>query len=298
MKRVVRHNAFQAQPSGFSGPPSMGAAARPGFHTGGSLSICQPYAQQKMTNLLPVDWDLDLQRPLHDYPVIVELDMQGLPFEIDYDAAHWFSDAVEAALEYERTFDDFESSLDTATTEEDLPESMIAALFYLSGARPERALYNLRDWLREQPDPEKAYTRLREEGISDELLATVSQQFRYTEDVPSGRVVAIHYVRPVFDYLFPHYEDPEYEHDEIIDRIEGRGYDTVSLENVYEFQEVMTVVRHIRIPRLWNESRKRLEFHGTSLGNLLLAAPELREMLPSPPPPFEPAALFGGRGGD
>lgn len=68
-----------------------------------------------------------------------------------------------------------------------------------------------------------------------------------------GRAVAVRYVRPVFNCLFPHYCGPEYEHDGIINRIEGRGYDAASLENAYQRSEILTAARTIRNFKLRSE---------------------------------------------
>lgn len=287
LNRTSATNPFLAQPTAHRGLVMAGVLTHPGFHTGSSLSICQPYAQAKVLDYLPDTWGKELQRHvMRDYPVIVELDMHGLPFEIDYDAANWFNDAVQAAISESEDYDDLYSYLDFAATEEEMPETMIEALFYLSGAKPDRAVYNLRDWLQNQKDPYEAFARVKKDGIPDDLLAQVSGQFRYTQDVPTGRIVAVNYIRPVFDYLFPHYDDPEWHFDKVIERIESLGYDTVTLENVYDGSEVLTVAHRIGMTKLWREADQRIEFHGTSLSNLLAAAPELEGLLPTPPPPF------------
>jgi hypothetical protein len=281
-------NPFLAQPTKHCGPAMSGVVTHPGFHTGASMSICQPYAQVKVDEFVPDSWGKELKtHVMRDYPVIVELNMQGLPFTIDYDAARWFNGAVQAAIEESEDFDALENYLDYAETEEETPSSMIEALFYLSGAKPDRAVYNLRDWLRERADPMEAFVKIKKDGIPDELLAQVSGQFRYTQDVPTGRIVAVHYIRPVFNYLFPHYDDQDYHHDKIIERIEAAGYDTVSLENVYDDIEVLTIVKSIDMSQsLFPVENQHIEFHGTSWRNLLSAAPELASILPNPPLPY------------
>jgi hypothetical protein len=265
-----------------------GVVTHPGFHTGVSMSVCQPYAQAKVDVFAPDSWGKELKRHvMRDYPVILELDMQGLPFEPDYDAARWFNDAIQQAISESDDFDALDSHLDFAATEEEQPGSMLEALFYLSGANPDRAVYSLRDWLQQHPDPDAAFAKIKKDGLPDELLAQVSGQFRYTEDVPTGRIVAVHYVQPVFNYLFPHYEDADYHHDKIIERIEAAGYGTVSLADVYDSHEVLTVVRTVDVsPKLFPVENQRIEFHGTSWRNLMAAAPELVDVLPLPPKPF------------
>ncbi len=286
--RGVKGNPLLAQPTKHYGPAMSGVITHPGFHTGSTLSICQPYAQAKVDEFVPDSWGKELQtHVMRDYPVILELDMQGIPFTIDYDAAGWFNDAVKQAIEESEDYDALENYLDFSEPEEDRPENMIQALFYLSGAMPSRAVYSLRDWLQSQSDPYEAFAQIKAKGLPDELLAKVSGQFRYTQDVPSGRIVTVNYIRPVFNYLFPHYDDPNWHHDKIIDRIEGLGYDVVTLANVYEGSEVLTVAKSVNVgPRLFPVEDQRLEFHGTSWRNLMSAAPELKDILPLPPKPF------------
>jgi len=286
--RPVAKNALLAKPTKHYGPAMSGVATHPGFHTGSSMSICQPYAQAKVSDFAPDSWGKELQRHvMRDYPVILELDMQGLPSEPDYDAANWFNDAVQQAISESDDFDALDNHLDFAATEEEQPSSMLEALFYLSGANPDRAVYGLRDWLQRQPDPDAAFAKIKKDGLPDELLAQVSGQFRYTEDVPTGRIVAVHYVQPVFNYLFPHYEDADYHHDKIIERIEAAGYGTVSLADVYDSHEVLTVVKSFDVsPKLFPVKDQRIEFHGTSWRNLMAAAPQLADVLPLPPKPF------------
>ena len=286
--REPARNPFLARPTKHYGSGTVGVATHPGFHTGSSMGVCQPYAQAKVEEFVPDSWGKELQtHTMRDYPVIIELDMQGLPFTIDYDAANWFGDAVKRAIEESEDFDALDSHFDFGDSEEEMPSSMIEALFYLSGAQPHRAVYNLRDWLLQQQDPYESFAKIKKEGLPDELLAHVSGQFRYTQDVPSGRVVTVHYIRPVFNYLFPHYDDPDWHHDKIIDRIEAAGYDVVTLENVYDNSEVLNVVKSIDVSqKLFPAENQRIEFHGTSLRNLLSAAPELKDILPLPPKPF------------
>jgi hypothetical protein len=286
--RPVAKNAFLAKPTKHYGPAMSGVATHPGFHTGSNMSICQPYAQAKVGDFTPDSWGKELQRHvMRDYPVIIELDMQGVPFTLDYDAARWFNDAVQQAISESDDFDSLDNHLEMSSSEEELPSSMLEALFYLSGAKPDRAVYSLRNWLQDQPDPEEAFAKIKKDGLPDELLAQVSGQFRYTQDVPTGRIVAVHYILPVFNYLFPHYEDPDWHHDKIIERIEAAGYDTVSLANVYDDSEVLTVAKSFDVsPKLFPVENQRIEFHGTSWKNLLSAAPELVDVLPLPPKPF------------
>lgn len=286
--RPVAKNALMAKPDKYHGMTMSGVVTHPGFHTGSSMTVCQPYAQAKVSELLPNSWGRELQRHvMRDYPVILELDMQGMPFTIDFDAANWFNDAVQKAISESEDFDSLVSYLDFKDTEEELPDTMLEALFYLSGANPDRAVYSLRNWLQDQPDPEEAFARIKRDGLPDELLAKVSGQFRYVDDVPSGRIVTVHYIRPVFDNLFPHYEDPDWHHDKIIERIEALGYDTVTKENIYNGSEVLSVVQTVDVgPKLFPVENQRIEFHGTSWLNLLSAAPELADVLPLPPKPF------------
>ena len=282
-------NPFRAKPEGFHGPVTRGVEEFPGFHTACNMVIAQPYAQLKVSESLPSSVD-DLETPINDYPVIIELDMAGIEAEIDYDAAHWFSDAVQVWLSVNDNFDDFESALegDSPAPELETPDSMIGALFYLSGQSPDMAAFRLRDWLREQKDPDAAFQNLKENGIPKSLLADVSCQYRYVEDVPAGRIVAVHYIKPVFDRLLPHYEDEDYDEEEA-QRIEEAGYDVVDLSNVYDDNKVMTIVATIDLSsNLFQAGDPRIEFHGTSYRNLLLAAPWLKDQLPEPPWPYSP----------
>jgi hypothetical protein len=285
-------NAFEAQPSSYRGAPTRGVATHPGFHTASEMIISQPYAQMKISNEIPTDWsEEELSKPIHDYPVIVELDMHGLPFVPDWDAMTWFQDAVDAMLEHCEDYDDFDSWVESPEEGEEMPDTVVEGLFHLTNQTPGMALYLLRDWILEQEDHEAAFQKIKKEGVPDELLAKSARQFRYLKDVPTGRIIAVHYIKPVFDHLFPSWDSLEYEergYNKITDRIEAAGYDTINESHVLEGMEVLDIVESVDLrPQLWEAPDRRIEYHGTSLRNLLSAAPHLKDQLPTPPAPFK-----------
>jgi hypothetical protein len=295
MMRRRRHNPFYAKPAQFHGGVTRGVETHPGFHTACDMIITQPYAQMKVLEYLPSSIE-NLNDPIPDYPVILELDMHGLDFVPDYDALHWFNDAVNGIIEHIKSFDELESHIEYGDGDEyEKPEAMIEGLFYLSGQQPSSAIYRLRDWLKEQDDPEEAFVKLKQTGVPGELLAKVSCQYRYLNDVPSGRVQRVHYVCPVFDRLFPHYEDNEWEEeglDEQLELIEAAGYDVVTMGNIVDDQQVLKIVSSFDVGyQLFKAKSARIEFHGTSLRNLLSAAPELAGVLRWPPKPFSVDAV-------
>ncbi len=287
MRRRSR-NAFQAKPKSFHGQATRGVQSHPGFHTACEMKIAQPYAMMKVESEIATDWtEPEIYKELNDYPVIIELDMQGLSFEPDFDALTWFKEAIEFFVQSSKDFDEFSESLEFMEEDVDIPETMVESLFYLSGQSQTTAIVRFNSWLERQPDPEAAFIKVKREGCPDELLAEVSCQFRYTEDVPSDRILAVHYVQPVFNHVFPHYDDPEWEeggYEHITERIEGAGYDVVAKEHIYDDMEVLTEVETTRLREA--PPGARIEYHGTSLKNLLSAAPELQNVLPRPPAPF------------
>lgn len=314
----MRRNAFAARPKKFRGRGMHGVITHPGFHTTDAFGVACTYAHAKVDDLLPgvnqmggiLSRKKPWRYPIHDYPVVVSLVMNGLQRLPDYDAHNYWAGPVEDTLrDFEqwgkgRTFEDFVDYVDRSEFEsQDSPDDIADALCQILDAYPsEHAGYRIRDFLEAQPDPDRALLAVLREPANPVLLMHVCQQYRYLEDVHERRICAVDYMRPFFRHLLPYYEDPEWEEDRWEEKkaaIERAGYATVSLGNVYDSQDPVAHVRVYEVPpesimpgqeqelMPWGSYEPRVEYHGTSYVNLVSAAPKLARRLPRPPPPYE-----------
>lgn len=314
----MRKNVFAAKPAKFAGRQMMGVISHPGFHTTDRYGVACNYANAKVDQHTPSEWTATLKRgwhyPMSDYPVVVSLVMNGLERLPDYDAFEFWAPAVQTTFEeFEQygngedvdAFADFVEGRDTFTNEEASPSSAVDALsLILDGSTNEQVGRRILDWITDQPDPEGALRFATNNPDDPAFLMHITQQFRYLEDVDERRICGVDYMRPFFDHLLPHYDDPEWEEQRWEDRearIVAAGYATVTLADVYDSHDptvVKTVYEvppeSIRTPDSgqlhfgdWHTPKPRVEYHGTSYLNFRAAAPGLASHLPPPPPPYE-----------
>ncbi len=149
----------------------------------------------------------------------------------------------------------------------------------------------------------------------DNLLIDVYRQAVYWNDIPNARLLSVQYMHPFYDKVVE--EDPSTDDhgdsDEGISSaawLEARAEEGYTLlndndDNVPAEFETAWQVKHGDVPLLdhaglapgaWDDgpmSRanrglvdSRIEYHGTSLSNLLSACPHLYDVLPEPPVPF------------
>lgn len=296
--RNPRRNVLLARPDGkHHGPVAGGVRPYPGFHTSWDRDVAAPYAQMKGVD--EVDRADDCEEcddppcpacveawSIPDYPVVIGVDMQGLEPLPDYDAIHLSMDALRItareALEHEDPIQWLQSlpSLDR----EELPDSTMGILFERfasSVADPGPSLAGVLEDLTE----EEALRQLRvvAEGQKPEveqIAMRVVGQFRYTQDVADGRVVSVALMRPFWP------EGLVRDDDELADSIADAGWDPITTDAADTFSPDFNVV--------WSREpadNSRVEYHGTSWRNLLLAMPWLKDEIRQPPKPFRPETI-------
>lgn len=294
-----RRNEFLASPREFHGGATMGVRTHPGFHTAAVPETTYAYAQQKVVPVgIPPGW-LDPQDvadvagiTLSDYPVVVALDMQGMKRHVDYDAVHFvrpvIRDVAKSVVESspEDPIGDLELSCWEGTEYWDSRELEVLGWLYRIGSSVvENPSCSLLSYVEEQSDPGQFMRDLADGTLPDEALAEITGQFRYTDDVPTSRVVVVEYMAPYFPLVFD-YEGQDEETEQLAVQAEAAGWSILDWNDATQdsLQPEMTTVYERKPPK-----SARIEYHGTSYRNLILAAPELG--LPTPPPPFDPTSL-------
>jgi hypothetical protein len=296
---ATRRNAFLAEPVEHHGPVAGGTRPYPGFHTAEDMDTTAPYAQMKAVDEVDVpacdvceDDGCDecaREITIPDYPVIVGVDMNGLDPEPDYDAIVLAMDALRIAageaLDESRMGGDPMRWLDTIDSESrDYPGRVDEALFERFAhcvAQPAMCLMRIM----EGQEPEEVDRRLEaivEGGEEAERLAmNLIGQFRYTQDVGTDRIVSVHYMKPFWPHeVFDGFED------DMQEALVEAGWDTVCKDDIDAFDPSYALAYERVAP-----AGARVEYHGTSYRNLLLAAPELVKSLPQPPKPYAPEGV-------
>lgn len=302
---MTRKNPFHAFAK-FKGRAARLRAWEGGFHTALKRDLVIPYAQMK--------WDNDPD----DMPVILTFDMQGLTRFTDIDvrrAADMFFEHcllhryypvedgnAEQILEYLQV--DMEEINPPGAS---LPgDDALNSMWRLSGSPSvgENALGLAVSWIgnsilrlehlydigKRLAKDERAKLSLAEE----EMLITAFGQCRYMADIPDARLIKVEYMAPFFAQVI----DPDGgDDDDTIKEAEEAGYAFVEVDRS-ELDEYRTkawerkrselplieaTVGRSRTSRSWEQ--QRIEYHGTSLKNLLKAAPWLVDVLPDPPSP-------------
>jgi hypothetical protein len=222
---------------------------------------------------------------LRDYPVVVALDMSGLKRLPDYDAVVLAKDSLQTvAKEILASDEDPFRWLETVDAAE-FPEvsDVRGAIFANFASCVGDAGLCLQSILERLPEDEwqGALTKIAELRPGwQEFAMEVVGQYRYEEDVPSSRLVSVHYVKPFWPYSI--LSDDEEELDEALT---DAGWDVVS--------EIDLESLDPKYREVWSRPKPDeagVEWHGTSWRNLLLAAPELADKLLPPPLPYEAKA--------
>lgn len=296
-QRDALKNPFLRKPEGkHHGPVAGGVHPYPGFHTASDMDVTAPYAQMKGVDEVDAPDDeceecegdgcpecVSLYST-PDYPVVIGVDMQGLKPEPDYDAIHLSLDALRVvAGEALGSGEDPLQWLDSieGLDPDEPPDSVEGMLFHRFTTcvmDPGRCLLSV---LEDLP-PEEVEQSLKEivkGGKKAKRLAMkVVGQFRYTQDVPDDRLVSVAYMKP----FWPHGVLDVDESEEMVEALVAAGWDPITRDDADTFDpEFKTVWKARKGPGA------RVEYHGTSYRNLLLAAPWLAAELPVPPAPFK-----------
>ena len=271
----------------------MGVSTHPGFHTAVNEETTYAYAQQKVVpaearDLFSLGED-PAEALLDDYPVVVTLDMSGLQQHVDYDAVHFVQPRLwdlakiivaQAAIDGAEILDTLDEYVEYGEETKDVSDDVVHYLYEYGSSVVENPAGSLLEFAMEQTDPNEFLTRLAERKLSDEALADITGQYRYLDDVPTSRILAVHYLKP----WWPAILDCELEESdaELASRLDEAGWNVLSMDivlsdDLYVDSEVVYRVS----PR---PCCVRVEYHGTSYQNLRDAAPELD--LPVPPAPF------------
>lgn len=291
-----RRNALMAFPEGrHHGPVAGGVRPYPGFHTSWDRDVAAPYAQMKAVDEVEREECGECDDPpcptcvsewsIPDYPVVIGVDMQGLEPLPDYDAIHLSMDALRIAAQEALHVGapiHWLQNLEPLQPDE-LPDSTMGLLFARFASSVTDPGQSLAGVLEDLPDDE-ALRQLRAvaEGQTPEaerIAMRVVGQFRYTQDVPDGRVVSVAFMRPFWP------EGVVRDDEELVEAIAEAGWDPITWDDADTFSPDFDVV--------WRREEApgaRIEYHGTSWRNLLLALPWLQSEIQPPPAPYAPEA--------
>ncbi|MCH9802153.1 MAG: hypothetical protein K0U62_11585 [Actinomycetia bacterium] len=268
-------NPFLARPESYRGGTSIGVEEYPGFHTAGDREIALAYAYAKTPPPPTVREG--------DFPVLIGLDMRGYERLLDYDAVISLLPVVQTMLEEAPTLDDWYEILEIsyAEAEVDFPPSAAAHAFQVAlshiieggGIDPDsfadtREYTTFRDDILNLPGNNFQGAEKHLSPFTRKVLMGAVQQYRYLDDVPEERVVSVEILQPMWDEIL------RFDEDEKVDLLDDLGWNLTHEDDVAEFSVPIKVLVDFEWPR---NPGARIEYHGTSLYNLLAAAPGLRE---------------------
>lgn len=282
---TYRRNDFQSKPKQFRGSPTMGVYRYPGFHTAASMVTTFAYAQIKA-----IGHEADVSDPfVDDYPVIVELDMNGLAQLPDYDAidlaypviVFLAKQVIRESEESGKSAIDILYEYAEFGEQQELPpiEETIQLLFTVGASAVNDPIHALLNVAREKPNPDDFILRASKKKMTDAELMEVVGQYRYDQDVSSERIIKVYYLKP----WWPEFIDWEEDEDEVAEELESIGWIVLGTDDAYSNDERAEEFL------VWNRKTpksSRLEYHGTSYKNLLSAASHLKQELPEPPSPY------------
>jgi len=264
-----RRNEFYAKPESHRGGVSIGVAEYPGFHTSSDPDTALAYAYAKT----PPEEET--------FPVVVGLDMQGYERLLDYDTVMSVLPVVRDMLSQAPSLDDWYEMMEFHSPDYNPPESAGGFAFQVtlgaimeSGAidpevfEDETEYQVFRDDILEIPpgalgkQGAEAYLS----PLTREILMDAVQQYRYLDNIPEARIVSVTLIQPMWPDII------EFDDEQKGEDLEELGWNYVHWDDVGMF----SVPRADLVRMEWARPRgARIEFHGTSLPNLLNAAPDL-----------------------
>lgn len=285
MKRY-RRNVFLARPTKSVGPITHGVAKFPGFHTASDKDTTYAYAQIKAVpehiDHEPDDSLRDIT--LDDYPVVIAFDMSGMNAKTDYDAVETVRPLlVDVATQVvggsEPPIDQLLEYVESGDNgDRDTPTDAYQWLFEYGSPvvlEPSSALLLCAE---SHDHPNDFIYALADGSLPDDALAEITGQFRYTEDVPAKRVVEAWYVQPWWPKILETYDDDQME---LAEQLEALNWSVIAKDDVYSHQ---LEVKEASVYKRGALKSARIEYHGTSYRNLVMAAPDID--WPKPPHPF------------
>ena len=313
-----RRNPFLAKPQYF-GQSARLKSWEGGFHTTSDFNFAVPYAQLKWNSspfgsedapvILEIDMtgframaDIDARRAcIH----VVTNSVDGVKRDVD-SVDKLPLDELFGAWSYDAEFNQSEPDY---TPERG--DSVQNALFVLASASSHWASIRVaQETITTIEDFTlflSIFLKLRQNenaALSEEedaFLISVFNQSVYWNDISDDRLLAVYYMQPYFGAVVREDElEEDFEEDEeygagttVIDYL-NHGYEFVtdgdyslrpSVKKVWVRPEPSAPLLSGLRDEAWK--RRRVEYHGTSLSNLLSALPWLAEQLPRPQSPFD-----------
>jgi len=317
-----RKNPFLAKPK-YLGQSARLKSWEGGFHTAKTFDFAVPYAQLKWKTspLGGTDAPVILELDMTGLRAFADIDSRRACLHVVTHAVEGFNGEAESVdeLPVEELFEVWQSDAEFNETEPpdsvDRGDSAQNAMFtfasassdWLSVIMAQRSIRTLEDFTAFLSIFLRLYKNetasLTEE--EDAFLIDVFEQAVYWSDVDDARLIAVHYMQPYFDVVV-HEEELEDDFDggeadsesgSLRDYLD-LGYDFIttsdfnlrpSTRKVWRRPEPEAPLFGGLSDRSWE--RPKIEYHGTSLSNLLIALPWLAEQLPKPRRPYDGPSL-------
>ena len=268
---------FLANPPMSQAETYQGILEYPGFHTASTFEVAAAYAVGRVLNWSTEEDDSG-NHYVTDYPVVVKLDMSEFSPKTDYDAEELVKVTLKSQLDQFIDLYDVTSMSDGEIEEagqEFIEDSYLDSGDFVDWSDSGASISEVTFSFFENPFPvflnltdfsNLVRNYLVTKEIPDNVLMEVTQQFRYTEDVPENNLKAVYYLTPISKVV-----DSDYGWDGfLVPSMEDFSYGSFD----YEYELV------------YGDDSSEGQYHGTTYNNLLNAAPELGKGLPEPPKPY------------
>ena len=272
-----------------------------GFHTTPDENFAVPYAQQKFETSEISQGREDPE----DYPVVLTLDMTGLVGFADIDARRACLEIFDRFLKHHDEMD-FEAGFESLIEELEAQgyggygsdgQPVVDVLFKLASASSDDVVNTLalagindtQDYIMLRKCAFILSTKgenARMPQYLENFLRDLFKQSVYWNPIPDERLLEVRYMHPYFRSVVGEYRFEE--ESEIFDEYAENGWEFLTDEDSFiapVFKPAWT--REVKDVPFGFETPApaRVEYHGTSLSNLLLACPWLSKKLADPPPP-------------
>jgi len=292
---VPRKNPFVPKTQ-FYGKSARYKEQEGGFHVADEESYAIPYAQQK--------WETGPFGNV-DFPVIIKIDATGIPMLADIDARRV---AVVIFQTYEYDYEYFESSADELAEEPNTPSIAV-------GDSSLNTLFSEFSITSTPVGIQRLYSMNLGQGAYEKIVA-IGERLRFDDDLPlsdseeallveafgqarimvpvsDARLLEVRYMSPYFSTVveesqFEEPDDEDGEEDYYVLRALEEGYNFVEVDNPNQdpYTQLAWVRTAQEVPMGFELPKaKKVMYHGTSLSNLLRAAPWLASKLAPPPMP-------------
>ena len=282
-----RRNVFLARPTEVAGPITHGVVKFPGFHTASEKDTTYAYAQIKV-----VHQDIDHEPGeslrdivLEDYPIVIALDMSGMKAKTDYDAVETVRPmlvdvAKQVVAEGDTPIDELADYVEVGGYHGDResPREAYQWLFEYGSSVVLEPASSLLSFVEDHAHPNAFIRALADGSLPDESLAEIAGQFRYTDNVPTSRVVEAWYVQPWWPKVLEVHDDRQMER---ASHLEALNWSVIADEDVFNH---MLDAKEASVYSRKAKPGARIEYHGTSYRNLIKAAPDIG--WPVPPHPY------------